>query len=89
MNQSDSKCTAGVPKEPVLRERLEKVMAILVSAQSVTNSINGKLFLPRPVDPNDASEKAPSSNEMEFLIAKIDQMISRLETDLVFINEKL
>jgi hypothetical protein len=77
-----------VAPEPVLRERLERAIGILESAQGTANFINGKLFMPRNEVCNDQKEP-PSNGEMEFLINKVCGLAGRLESSLNYINEKL
>ena len=73
--------------EPVLRDRLEKALVILNSAQCAISEINGKLFSPQPQEGENASECV--SNELEVSIDRVYRMASRLESSLSYINDKL
>lgn len=74
--------------EPVLRERLERVVSILESAQCAVNGITEKLFRPQ-VEENEKNPVTPFENGLEALIEKADNLACKLESKLNWINSKL
>ena len=82
---ANSDCKAET--EPALRERLERALSILEMAQHAVNDINCKLFNPKPEECNKNGPEY-TGTELEFLIEKACRLASRLESSLVYINDK-
>jgi hypothetical protein len=78
-----------VAVEPSMRDIADRVLCTLHSALSAADSIDNKLFAPRPVNCGQTQSDIESGVDMETILNRLMSASSKLESVLVNISDKL